>query len=213
MAKWNLYGVIALMLLGLPQLSEAQEHSHLKPFSTDGCSLFVDGPLNDPYRWRHCCLAHDLAYWQGGTQAERLAADETLRACMVQAQGSFTASYVFAGVRWGGHPDWPSTYRWGYGWSYWGRQGPRGYEPLSPAELAQLQAQLPQALALVAEDARQHPCAARPTPSAASPTSRASSPTPSVSSPTPSAAPEPFADQALAKGAAELKQKPQKQLQ
>lgn len=161
MAKRNWCWLIVLALLGWNQLGQAQERAKLTPFSTDGCSMFMDGPLSDPYRWRHCCVAHDLAYWQGGSQAQRLAADETLRACITQAQDSFTANYVFAGVRWGGHPDWPSSYRWGYGWSYFGRQGLRGYEPLTPAQLAQIQVQMPQALAVVAEDARQHPAATK----------------------------------------------------
>lgn len=36
------------------------------------------------------------------------------------------AKLMLAGVRVGGSPYFPSSYRWGYGWSY-----PRGYQQLS----------------------------------------------------------------------------------
>jgi hypothetical protein len=40
---------------------------------------------------------------------------------------------MFAGVRVGGSPYFPTPFRWGYGWSY-----PRGYGALSEQELAQV---------------------------------------------------------------------------
>src|SRR2546426_8536514 len=30
------------------------------PFTTDGCSLWPNGP------WRSCCIEHDVLYWCGG---------------------------------------------------------------------------------------------------------------------------------------------------
>ena len=186
MTKRNLTGWMPrwLVLAGtLLSLSAAAQHlAQLQPFSTDGCSMFMDGPVWAPNRWRHCCVAHDLAYWQGGTQAQRLAADQALRACVARAQDDFTADTMYAGVRWGGHPDWPVSYRWGYGWGLvsadapgvkalqglavgdlalgdlaQGNVGLLGYAALTPAEQAQVDALMPQALALMAEDARRQP--------------------------------------------------------
>ena len=45
------------------------------PFTTDGCSLFPDRALVGRADWCDCCLAHDLAYWRGGTEEQRLTAD------------------------------------------------------------------------------------------------------------------------------------------
>jgi hypothetical protein len=105
----------------------------LQPFSTDGCSSFPDRALIGTTDWCGCCLAHDLAYWRGGTAEERLKADQDLKDCVHAASGSpELADLMFAGVRMGGGPYFFTTYRWGYGWS--NRQP---YEPLSPQEAAQ----------------------------------------------------------------------------
>ena len=47
----------------------------LSDFSSDGCSLFVDGTFENPELWKECCLKHDIAYWRGGTEEERASAD------------------------------------------------------------------------------------------------------------------------------------------
>jgi len=39
----------------------------IKPFTSDGCSMFPDGTLEQKELWLSCCTAHDYAYWQGGT--------------------------------------------------------------------------------------------------------------------------------------------------
>jgi hypothetical protein len=105
----------------------------MHPFSTDGCSLFPDRSLVSKSDWCSCCLAHDLAYWRGGTVDERLKADQDLRSCVLAASRSAElADLMFAGVRAGGGPYFFTPYRWGYGWPF-GRQ----YEPLSPAEEAE----------------------------------------------------------------------------
>ena len=102
----------------------------LRPFTSDGCSLFPDGTLKDRTEWCDCCLSHDLAYWQGGTAAERKSADETLRECVLErTRDKALAETMYLGVRAGGHPAFPAWYRWGYGWPYG-----RGYTPLSDAE-------------------------------------------------------------------------------
>lgn len=135
-------------------------HSHastLKPFTTDGCSMWFDGTLEQPNLWRHCCVAHDLDYWQGGTEEQRLRSDEAIRACVSNAQGKAMAEYMYANIRWGGSPFWMTTYRWGYGWDYWDGFLQRGYKTPTPQEQAQLDALMPAAKQLVAEDALSHP--------------------------------------------------------
>ncbi|MDQ6961987.1 MAG: hypothetical protein Q9M28_05595 [Mariprofundaceae bacterium] len=101
----------------------------LQPFQSDGCSLFPDGSWSKPEAWSHCCLNHDLAYWQGGTAPQRQQADEELATCVQQAGFPVTATMMHMGVRIGGSPFLPTWYRWGYGWSYG-----RAYQALSTLE-------------------------------------------------------------------------------
>lgn len=108
----------------------------LQPFTTDGCSLFPDRALIGQADWCNCCVAHDLAYWRGGTAEQRLQADEALRSCVQAASGSRAlADLMFDGVRVGGGPYFFTPYRWGYGW----RHG-RGYRALSDDQQAQADA-------------------------------------------------------------------------
>jgi hypothetical protein len=105
----------------------------IRPFTSDGCTLYPDGKPGDPRLWCDCCFAHDITYWRGGTEAERLRADEALRACMLERTGDpRIATMMYEGVRLGGSPAFPDWYRWGYGWPYG-----RGYRPLSEPERAQ----------------------------------------------------------------------------
>lgn len=91
----------------------------MQPFSTDGCSMFPDRTLIGEADWCRCCVAHDLAYWRGGTAEARLQADQALRSCVQRASGSEAlADVMFAGVRAGGGPYYYTPYRWGYGWAY-----------------------------------------------------------------------------------------------
>jgi len=105
----------------------------LKPFTSDGCSAFPDGSIKHNKLWLTCCTEHDLAYWKGGTYNDRLVADKKLQVCVAEVGRKKTASLMLAGVRVGGSPFWPTTFRWGYGWSY-----PRFYKPLSNQELEQV---------------------------------------------------------------------------
>jgi hypothetical protein len=90
----------------------------LNDFSSDGCSLFPDRSLIDSKDWCECCFLHDIAYWQGGTEAERLAADERLRECVLaKTDDPLLAEAMFQGVRMGGSPEFKNWYRWGYGWT------------------------------------------------------------------------------------------------
>jgi hypothetical protein len=127
---------LALAAALLAGLAGCQGAPLLKPFTTDGCSMFPDRSLSGKTDWCACCLAHDLAYWRGGTAAERLAADRELEHCVTTASGSpALAETMLAGVRAGGGPYFITPYRWGYGWPY-GRM----YQPLSEQEDAQVTA-------------------------------------------------------------------------
>jgi hypothetical protein len=106
----------------------------LQPFSTDGCSKFPDGiPLSNPTLWRHCCIEHDVAYWQGGTADQREKADEALNQCVSVAAGRFLGISMYLGVRFGGQAGFPTSWHWGYGWKL-----ERGYSPLRPDEQKQV---------------------------------------------------------------------------
>ena len=105
----------------------------LQPFQTDGCSAFPDGPSDDRQRWQNCCIAHDLAYWAGGSYEDRLAADEALAECVAGTGEPEIGRLMLAGVRIGGSPFFPTSYRWGYGWLY-----VRGYAPLNDEEKQQI---------------------------------------------------------------------------
>lgn len=121
------------LLLLLCALCAACSNSHtLSDFKSDACSLFPDRSLILNADWCDCCYQHDLAYWQGGTRAQRLAADEAFRDCILQkTQNADLAEMMYKGVRWGGNPYFYNWYRWGYGWDY-----SRKYKALSGAEKA-----------------------------------------------------------------------------
>lgn len=111
-----------------PSLLYAQDE--IRDFSSDGCSLFPDRSLITGKDWCSCCFAHDIAYWKGGTEQERLRADQTFRDCVQQKTGNREfAELTFQGVRFGGSPYFYNWYRWGYGWSY-----ARKYQALNQAE-------------------------------------------------------------------------------
>ena len=132
--------------------------SELEPFATDGCSVWIDGPPKHPNLWRHCCVAHDLAYWIGGTKAQRRKADDELKRCIFEAQRPMLASQTtFYGVRMGGGPYWPMSYRWGFGWNYWDGKWLRGYKTLTTEEQAQVEQLMSAALHVIAEDALKNP--------------------------------------------------------
>lgn len=105
----------------------------LKIFESDGCSAFPDGTLQQNKLWLSCCKQHDYSYWKGGTYQERLSADKALRTCVDKVGEPKVALLMLAGVRVGGTPWLPTTFRWGYGWPY-----PRLYNPLSEEELRQI---------------------------------------------------------------------------
>lgn len=119
--------------LGLLAFALPAAAADLKPFSSDGCSAFPDGTFEQNELWLSCCIDHDIAYWKGGTYAQRKAADEALETCVADVGEPEVAAFMLAGVRVGGSPIWPTRFRWGYGWPW-----PRFYEPLTEAELEQI---------------------------------------------------------------------------
>jgi hypothetical protein len=140
--------------------AHTSQANELKPFTTDGCSLWIDGTLEQPNLWRHCCVAHDLDYWKGGTEAQRKQSDARIQACVKEAQGSGMANYIYTNVRWGGSPYWMSNYRWGYGWDYLDGIWPRGYKVPTADEQLQIDQAMPAAQQVIAEDAIKHPAKA-----------------------------------------------------
>jgi len=136
----------------------ADPDTALAPFTTDGCSgglsstwnvvadLFPDfaAAHDDRPPWEACCIAHDRRYHDAGgaTGAEasydaRLAADEELRACVVEGGEDRIAPLadhygvtddqvrlayraigdsMFTAVRFGGAPCSGLPWRWGYGY-------------------------------------------------------------------------------------------------
>jgi hypothetical protein len=122
----TLCAVVLLVLTGL--LLNGCRGQALEAFSSDGCSLFPDMDHLQQKSWCLCCLQHDKAYWRGGTEQERLAADVALRDCVAAQTGDQAlAETMYECVRFGGAPWFPNWYRWGYGWEYG-----RGYQALTP---------------------------------------------------------------------------------
>jgi len=124
--------LLLALIISLPATAYASDT--IKPFTTDGCSLFPDGYINDRELWQACCIQHDMAYWQGGTWQQRLDADRQLKACVTQLGEPKIAELMLNGVRVGGSPYWPTGFRWGYGWDYL-----RGYKPLTDSEKQSVQ--------------------------------------------------------------------------
>lgn len=130
--KFLNYICIALIIIGNEALAD-----DLKPFTSDGCSSFPDGTTEQKELWLKCCVAHDFAYWKGGTFVDRKNADIALRECVTSVGKKEIALLMLAGVRVGGSPLYPTTFRWGYGWPY-----PKYYGELTTEEIAQVNERL-----------------------------------------------------------------------
>jgi hypothetical protein len=118
----------------------------IKPFTTDGCSLFPDGTTSNNVKWMQCCLRHDYAYWKGGTEKDRQQADDELKSCVAELGENHISSIMHLGVRLGGEPYFPTWYRWGYGWPYL-----RGYQALNEQERHQVKQRLVELNTLITE--------------------------------------------------------------
>jgi hypothetical protein len=124
----------AYLLLLLPASVLSTE---LSTFSTDGCSAFPEGTIAQQSLWFDCCISHDLAYWKGGSFAQRQQADLELGQCVARLGEPDIAQLMYRGVRIGGTPHIPTPFRWGYGWPF-----ARGYKPLNEEEKQQVREQL-----------------------------------------------------------------------
>ena len=115
-----MFPLALFLFVGCASFGNRGDHARtLAPFTTDGCSLFPDGTLENKTLWQDCCIEHDISYWQGGTKEQRRESDEALKICITEVTGdSALGQTVYDGVRAGGSPIYPSWYRWGYGWSY-----------------------------------------------------------------------------------------------
>ena len=141
----RLIKVIAGIALSLT-LTACTTESELRPFASDGCSLFPDSSIITGDDWCSCCFEHDIAYWKGGTEAEREAADRALQACVVAKTGDELLGFaMYEGVRAGGSPYFYNWYRWGYGWEYG-----RNYQALTPDAIFEADASISCVLLLAA---------------------------------------------------------------
>ena len=126
--------LISLSLIFFLNLTYAGD---LTSFTSDGCSSFPDGTLEQKTLWQQCCFAHDKAYWQGGVYGDREKADFELRSCVAGVGEPAIAVLMLAGVRVGGSPIFPTAYRWGYGWPYF-----RWYQALTKSEQEEVRVRL-----------------------------------------------------------------------
>lgn len=92
--------------------AKARIEVNFAEFKSDGCSMFPDGDYVD------CCYEHDKAYFGGGNWTARWRADKALYQCVVAKKGDehkFIAPVMWLGVRVGGLPFLPTSFRWGFG--------------------------------------------------------------------------------------------------
>ncbi|MCO4754015.1 MAG: hypothetical protein KC478_06015 [Bacteriovoracaceae bacterium] len=90
--------------------------AEINPFSTDGCSAYLDGVKTSSKKlWYHCCFTHDVSYWIGGSNSQRKEADRELESCVAEVTHPAHAAMMYFAVRVGGKPDSGLPWRWAYG--------------------------------------------------------------------------------------------------
>ena len=110
----TLIGGFILFLLASPSVYSFE--NGLKPFETDGCTMFIDGPPSQPTLWRHCCVEHDMRYWFGGDYQDRDKTDLRLKSCVQNVAGEKWAELIYEGVRIGHSSPIKNKTTWGWGW-------------------------------------------------------------------------------------------------
>ncbi|WP_028862809.1 hypothetical protein [Psychromonas aquimarina] len=130
MKRLNKLIPLLLFVLGAP----CAYADTLVPFTSDGCSAFPDGTIEQNKLWLSCCTKHDYDYWKGGTYQQRIESDKALKLCVTQVGEPEVALLMLLGVRVGGTPFLPTSFRWGYGWPY-----PRFYGALTEQEQHQVE--------------------------------------------------------------------------
>ena len=124
--------------LALVSVSGARA-DELRPFSTEGCTAWREGPRRQPNLWRHCCVAHDLEFWAGGVADGRNQADLNLRDCVAATGAGREARIIYLGVRIGSlSPRKIHGMQWGNAWS---RTVTRS-TPLTESEIDRLEHEL-----------------------------------------------------------------------
>lgn len=114
--KKLIFVVMLSFLLALNAFAQSDSKSAAKPipanYKSDGCTWFPDGDYRD------CCVAHDDAYYTGGSWKKRLQADKRLYVCVANKEGAYhkiIAPLMWLGVRVGGVSFLPTSFRWGFG--------------------------------------------------------------------------------------------------
>ncbi|MEQ1879324.1 MAG: FAD-binding oxidoreductase [Bdellovibrionia bacterium] len=139
--------MIAFLFLALISIAQSSDQSErpwkLRDFTTDGCTVIANGDSENPKKWEHCCLSHDLAYWAGGSWTERNEADLAFKHCLEDVGEKTLAFFGYLGLRASGTALLPTPFRWGYGWT-----GVRGYWSLTPEEKAEVTRRTPATLSV-----------------------------------------------------------------
>lgn len=113
----------------------------IAPFSSDGCSGFIDGSPTEKSAWTHCCEIHDISYWAGvGGEEAHTKSDEDLKQCVSAAGYPNVGAIMYGAVRGMKIPNttMPLSFRWGYGWP-----NVMGYRNHTLAQLESIKANLP----------------------------------------------------------------------
>ncbi|MDG2088310.1 MAG: hypothetical protein P8J68_06190 [Arenicellaceae bacterium] len=96
--------------------------------------MFLEAYSISDSDWCSCCYIHDIAYWMGGTEEQRLEVNPRLKACVIEKITNKALVFLmYLGVRVGGSPYLNTSFRWGYGWEY-----ARKYQPLTVLEQSRL---------------------------------------------------------------------------
>jgi len=144
---------IILFLLSITVLMSAQTSiraSEIKSFTSDGCSAFPDGTITQQSLWSNCCFLHDLSYWKGGAEKQKVIADNELELCVKNVGEPHIAKLMLAGVQVGGSPFLNTPFRWGYGWPYG-----RGYKELSRSDKLQVAQKLEEFKVIIDSEIKQ----------------------------------------------------------
>ena len=88
------------------------ENLPMKDFTTDGCSLWLNGILGKDFT--DACIEHDISYWKGCSLEERTKADIELKN-RVNEKIPLLGDIMYLGVRVFGHPSLNFPWSWGYG--------------------------------------------------------------------------------------------------
>ena len=107
--------IVACDHLGLPDLVDKLKAFHPdKSFVFDGCSCWLN-TWNDKPIYK-ACFIHDVRYFVGGTELERLEADTELMLNIAHMlQNTRMAEIMFHGTRVGGTEWAKQSFSWGFG--------------------------------------------------------------------------------------------------